>query len=65
LSIFRPYRWDFTPCFIDVWIASVSVFGIVFGAIALWWLLAKQAQQYSTAKNTHFWIKQVSCRNPP
>jgi ATP-binding cassette subfamily C (CFTR/MRP) protein 1 len=54
-----PYRWDFTPCFIDVWIASVSVFGIVFGAIALWWLLAKQAQQYSTAKNTHFWIKQT------
>jgi hypothetical protein len=56
-----PYRYDFTPCFIDVWIASVSVFGIVFGSIALWWLLSKKTQQYGTAKNAHFWIKQVSC----
>jgi hypothetical protein len=53
-----PFRYDFTPCFIDVWIASVSVYGIVFGAAAIWWLLRKK-QEYITSKNAHFWIKQV------
>ncbi|KAI9167494.1 Metal resistance protein YCF1 [Paramyrothecium foliicola] len=56
-----PHRYDFTPCFIDVWIATVSVYGIVLGSVALWWLLSKKTQQYPTAKNTHFWIKQVGC----
>jgi ATP-binding cassette subfamily C (CFTR/MRP) protein 1 len=54
-----PHRYDFTPCFIDVWIASVAVFGLVIGPIALWWLLSKKTQQYGTAKNMHFWIKQT------
>ncbi|KAM0254312.1 hypothetical protein ACHAQJ_006898 [Trichoderma viride] len=53
-----PFRYDFTPCFIDVWIASVSVYGIVLGAVAIWWLLRKK-QEYTTSKNAHFWIKQI------
>ena len=57
---FSPYRWDFTPCFVDVWIASVAVFGIVFGAGALVWLVKKRPSKSDTARNWHFWIKQVS-----
>jgi ATP-binding cassette, subfamily C (CFTR/MRP), member 1 len=55
-----PFRYDFTPCFIDVWIATVAVFGLLFGSIAIWWLVTKTSQTLSTAKNWHFWIKQVS-----
>lgn len=57
-----PFRYDFTPCFVDVWIAAVSVYGILFGAIAIWWL-KKKKQELSTSKNAHFWIKQV-CYGP-
>ncbi|RFU74096.1 cadmium factor [Trichoderma arundinaceum] len=53
-----PFRYDFTPCFIDVWIAAVSVYGIVIGSVAIWWLLKKK-QEYTTSKNAHFWIKQI------
>ncbi|KAF4625390.1 hypothetical protein G7Y89_g12777 [Cudoniella acicularis] len=31
-------RYDFTPCFMDVWVATVAAFGILGGAIAVWWL---------------------------
>ncbi|KAL7913363.1 P-loop containing nucleoside triphosphate hydrolase protein [Trichoderma velutinum] len=54
-----PYRWDFTPCFIDVWIASVSAYGVLFGSVAIWWLLKKKQQEFTTSKNAHFWIKQI------
>lgn len=54
-----PYRYDFTPCFIDVWIAAVSVFGLVFGSLAIWWLLVRKQKQESQSKNTYFFIKQV------
>lgn len=54
-----PHRYDFTPCFIDVWIASVSVFGLLFGSLAVWWLLAKKPKQEGQTKNAHFYIKQV------
>lgn len=54
-----PYRYDFTPCFIDVWIASVSAFGLLLGSIAIWLLLRKK-QHLGTSKNAHFWTKQVS-----
>ncbi|KAI8662569.1 hypothetical protein LRP88_06782 [Fusarium phalaenopsidis] len=54
-----PHRYDFTPCFIDVWIAAVSVFGLVFGSLAIWWLLVRKQQQEAQAKNTHFFIKQT------
>jgi ATP-binding cassette, subfamily C (CFTR/MRP), member 1 len=36
-----PHRYDFTPCFIDVWIASVAVFGLLVGPIAIWSLVRK------------------------
>ncbi|KJR80768.1 uncharacterized protein SPSK_04818 [Sporothrix schenckii 1099-18] len=52
-----PFRYDFTPCFLDVGVASVAVFGIVAGALALWWLLAKKPSN-GLAKDGTFWIKQ-------
>ncbi|RCI15841.1 hypothetical protein L249_2959 [Ophiocordyceps polyrhachis-furcata BCC 54312] len=52
-----PYRYDFTPCFIDVWVAAVSVYGILLGALAVWLLLKKPLLE-TTSKNLHFWTKQ-------
>lgn len=53
-----PIRWDFTPCFLDVWLASVAAFGIIFGAAALWWMLHNRRPTHVT-KDWHFWTKQV------
>lgn len=53
-----PHRYDFTPCFIDVWILSVAVFGLVLGSGAVWYLKRKK-QVVGTEKNFHFWLKQV------
>ncbi|KXX78551.1 Metal resistance protein YCF1 [Madurella mycetomatis] len=53
-----PFRYDFTPCFIDVWVASVAAFGIVVGAIAVWWLL-KRRQPSPVSRDWHFWTKQT------
>lgn len=53
-----PIRYDFTPCFIDVWVASVAIFGIVFGALAVWWLL-RYRRPTAIGKDWHFWAKQV------
>lgn len=55
-----PFRYDFTPCFIDVWVAVVAAFGIFVGAIAVWWLL-KRKQPTPMSKDWHFWTKQVGC----
>ena len=55
-----PFRYDFTPCFIDVWVAVVAAFGIFVGAIAVWWLV-KRKQPTSVSKDWHFWTKQVGC----
>jgi len=55
-----PFRYDFTPCFIDVWVASVAAFGIVLGSVALWWILAKR-KPTRLEKDWHFYAKQV-CR---
>ncbi|CAK7214082.1 ATP-binding cassette glutathione S-conjugate transporter ycf1 [Sporothrix bragantina] len=52
-----PFRYDFTPCFLDVGVASVAAFGVVAGALALWWLFAKRPSN-GLAKDTTFWIKQ-------
>ena len=54
-----PFRYDFTPCFIDVWVAIVAVFGLVAGSIAVWWLL-RWRRPTNVAKDWHFWTKQVS-----
>ena len=53
-----PFRYDFTPCFLDVWISAVAVFGIVFGAGAVWYLLKKKTPQ-PVGKNWHFYTKLV------
>ena len=54
-----PIRYDFTPCFLDVWVLAVSVFGIVFGSGALWYLFKKCTPE-PVNKNWHFWAKLVS-----
>lgn len=53
-----PFRYDFTPCFLDVWISVVAVFGIVFGATAVWYLMEKKPPQ-PVGKNWHFYAKLV------
>ncbi|KAK0621526.1 P-loop containing nucleoside triphosphate hydrolase protein [Bombardia bombarda] len=53
-----PFRYDFTPCFIDVWVASVAVFGLFAGSIAIWWLVQKR-KPTGVPKDWHFWTKQV------
>lgn len=53
-----PHRYDFTPCFMDVWVSGVALFGIIFGFGAVWYLLKwRKAQEVS--KDWHFWTKQV------
>ena len=53
-----PFRYDFTPCFIDVWVFAVAAFGIVIGSIAVWWLVKKR-KPTDIPKDWHFWAKQV------
>ena len=51
-----PFRYDFTPCFLDVWITSVAAFGIVFGTGAIWYLMRRRTPS-PVAKNWHFYTK--------
>ena len=51
-----PFRYDFTPCFLDVWIASVAVWGIVLGAAAVWFLMKRRSPS-PVSKNWHFYAK--------
>lgn len=51
-----PFRYDFTPCFLDVWISVVAVFGIVFGAAAIRWFF-KKTRAAPVSKNWHFYTK--------
>lgn len=55
-----PFRYDFTPCFIDIWVATVAAFGIVVGSIAVWFLLTRR-KSAEISKDWHFWSKQVCC----
>ena len=50
------FRYDFTPCFLDVWISAVAVFGLVLGAAAVWYLLRRRSPS-PVSKNWHFYIK--------
>ncbi|GAP89237.1 putative ABC transporter transmembrane region [Rosellinia necatrix] len=52
-----PFRYDFTPCFVDVWVFAVAVFGLVCGPLAIWYVLRKH-KAASVAKDWHFWTKQ-------
>src|SRR4051794_24584227 len=54
-----PIRYDFTPCFLDVWISSVAVFGLLFGAGAIVYLLRWRPPQ-PVRKNWHLYLKLVS-----
>ncbi|KAK6367899.1 ATP-binding cassette glutathione S-conjugate transporter ycf1 [Exophiala oligosperma] len=49
-------RWDLTPCFLDVWVLGVAVWGVLFGAGALWFMLKKRVPQ-DVPKNWHFYTK--------
>ncbi|EMC96931.1 hypothetical protein BAUCODRAFT_433092 [Baudoinia panamericana UAMH 10762] len=51
-----PYRWDFTPCFLDVWVLVVSVWGLLGGAGAIWYLYRKSTAQ-AVKKDWHFYTK--------
>lgn len=51
-----PDRWDLTPCFLDVWVAVVSVWGILGGLGAIYYLYKKFEAQ-SVKKNWHFYAK--------
>ncbi len=53
-----PFRYDLTPCFLDVGISAVAVFGIVFGSAAVWYLVKKKTPQ-PVVKNWHFYTKLV------
>lgn len=52
-------RFDFTPCFLDVWISLVAVWGLLMGGGALWYLFNKRTAQ-PVSKNWHFYMKLVS-----
>lgn len=54
-----PFRYDLTPCFIDVWVALIAAFGIICGPPALWFVLRKP-KPVDIPKDWHFWTKQVS-----
>ena len=49
-------RWDLTPCFLDVWIVGVTVWGVLFGAGALVYLFKKRVAQ-DVPKDWHFYAK--------
>lgn len=53
-----PTRFDFTPCFLDVWIIVVAVFGIVLGSVAIWYL-CKRRKEEPVPKDWHFYAKHV------
>lgn len=50
-----PFRYDFTPCFLDVWITAVGFFGILLGAGAIWYLLKKAPAV--VRKDWHYYTK--------
>jgi ATP-binding cassette subfamily C (CFTR/MRP) protein 1 len=52
-----PFRWDFTPCFLDVWVALIAAFGIVGGIGAIIYLKRQPSQPVK--KNWHFYLKLV------
>lgn len=58
-----PIRYDFTPCFLDVWIAVVATFGIVGGVGALWYLYRNCPPQ-TVKRNWHFYAKLVRPSSP-
>ncbi|KAF2788122.1 multidrug resistance-associated protein 1 [Melanomma pulvis-pyrius CBS 109.77] len=54
-----PDRFDFTPCFLDVWVAVVAVGGVLGGAAAAYYLLKNYPAQ-PVKKNWHFFAKLIT-----
>ncbi|BCS29844.1 ATP-binding cassette glutathione S-conjugate transporter YCF1 [Aspergillus puulaauensis] len=52
------FRFDLTPCFLDVGVSLVAVFGLVLGSGAIWFLFKKRIPQ-PVSKNWHFYAKLV------
>lgn len=52
-----PFRWDFTPCFLDVWVAIIAAFGILGGIGAIIYLRRQPAPPVK--KDWHFYMKLV------
>ncbi|KAL4890362.1 P-loop containing nucleoside triphosphate hydrolase protein [Aspergillus ambiguus] len=52
------FRFDLTPCFLDLGVAVVAGWGVLFGAGALWFLFKKRIPQ-PVSKNWHFYAKLV------
>ena len=50
------YRWDLTPCFLDVWILVVSLWGILGGLGAILYLY-KKSQAQPVKQDWHFYTK--------
>ena len=53
-----PFRYDFTPCFLDIWIATVAVFGLFAGGIAFWYLVRFNVPQ-PVKRDWHYYVKLV------
>ena len=49
-------RWDFTPCFLDVWVDVVSIWGILGGLAAVLYLYKRRSPQ-PVKQDLHFWAK--------
>jgi ATP-binding cassette subfamily C (CFTR/MRP) protein 1 len=52
-----PIRFDFTPCFLDVWVAVAAAWGLVGGAGALWYL--SKCPPQPVKRDWHFYAKLV------
>lgn len=44
----------------DIWVATIAAYGILFGAVAIWWLV-KRKNKAAVERDWHFWVKQVGC----
>lgn len=62
-----PHRYDFTPCFMDVWVAAVAAFGVLGGAIAITWLVRskRKYEMGGVGRGFVFWAKMVGCDGSP
>ena len=49
-------RWDLTPCFLDIWLVAVAVWGLLGGAGAITYLVKKRTPQ-DVKKNWHYYAK--------
>lgn len=54
-----PFRFDLTPCFLDLGVAVVAAWGLFLGVGAVWFLLKKRVA-LPVSKNWHFYAKLVS-----